>query len=464
MSKIKLRNALIVSILLVILVFSIGSSISLVKADAGGTGKYLGIVFTADEDTDALRNSDCYVTATKVTSGQQFIFNATDNTDTLSDGEFVSLIKVAAGTVRLTAYPSEGWIFIGFNYYNDGWLGDNNCYYKTEKYGTVEAIFDKIETVDITVSILTEFEVGPDETYTLGDGSISYDYGNGFETIVSNPPESGVPTSTTISVTYSSTPTFKFTAADGNDLSCVIVTETKEGGSIYYADFIETVHGEIYEYTLPPVTTNLKLDAIFYRDGEAFIPGGTGVTIFIRDQDQNVALSFLGTVGTGVAYGTYVATGFDPTDVVVWEITVNADLGNGLVLIALEYNPQGISNPEDLRIYRADSELVACDFDGDGKITGQDVSAVANAVDGDLSTYDPKFDVYPPLSPDGDINSDDVNYVNDFLGIDVVWEDITSPYIGALPAGTPEGIVYPVDTENNIVYGFTDHFSIFRGR
>ena len=459
MSKVKLRNDLIVSILLLILVFSISSSISLVQADAGGTGKYLGIVFKAidTEDDDALRDSACYVIATKETSGQQFIFNATDDTDHLSDGTPVSLEKVAAGTVILTAHPSEGWIFLGFNYYDDGAWGDNNSYYKTEKYGTVEAIFDEIETVDITVSILTEFVASDGGIYELGFGSIFYE----DDKIVST--DSGFPLSTTVTVPYSSTPTFNFVASDGNDLSCVIVSEEGEGGSTYYADFIETVLGEGYQYQFPPVEKNLALDAIFYSDGEAFIPGGNGVTVFLRDQEQDVGLSFLGTVGTGVSSGIYIATGFDPNDVVVWEITVSADLGDDLVLIALVY-PEGISNPEDLRIYRGDSELAACDFDADGKITGRDVSDVANAVDGDLSTYDPKFDVYPPLSPDGDINSDDVNYINDLIGSKVSWEDITSPYIGDLPAGAPEGLVYPVDTDNNIVYGFTDHFSIFRGR
>jgi hypothetical protein len=459
LSKVKLHNDLIVSILLVILVFSISSSISLVKADAGGTGKYLGIIFTVDpsEDITALREqSGCYVIATKVTSQQQFIFNASDETD----GEPISLIKVAAGTVELTAHTTDSWGFSHFEYYDTGeTLGLNGSSYKTEKYGTVAAEFYKIETVDITISILTEFEVPPDETYTLGFGSVSYDYGNGYETIVSNPPESDVPVSITIPVLYSSTPTFKFTAADGNDLSCVIVSEEEEGGSTYYADFIETVHGEVYEYTLPPVTTNLELDAIFYGDGEAFIPGGTGVTIFLRSQEQDASLSFLGTVGTGFASGTYIATGYD--GYVVWNITVAADLGDDLVLVALKY-PDDM-DPADalaLRIWRTDSDLVAYDLNSDGRIDGQDVKLVSNRLIEPIPDYDETYD----FVFDGVIDSADVNFISNLAGSKIVWEDITSPYIGNLPAGAPDGLVYPVDTENNIVYGFTGHFSIFRGR
>ncbi len=471
MRKVNLRNDLIVSILLVILVFSIGSSISLVKADAGGTGKYLTIVFEAIDSADnvALRDSTCRVIATKETSQQQFIFDAIDKDySPLLPDDPVSLEKVAAGTVILTAHPSEGWAFDNFYYYPGlSELDGNGSSYKTEKYGTIVAKFEKIETVNITVRILAEFVADP-ETYTLGFGSISYDYGDGFETIVTNPPESGVPISKTISVPVSSTPTFKFIAAEGYDLSCAIVSQTQEGGITYYADFTETVHGEVYEYTLPAeiVTTNLELDAIFYGDGEAFIPGGTGVTIFLRDQGQNAALSFLGTVGTGVSYGTYIAASFDPTDVVTWKITVAAELGDDLVLEALKY-PDDLA-PEEalaLRIWRTDSDVVAYDLNSDGRIDGQDVKLVSNRLVEPIPQFDPTYD----FVPDGEINSADVNFISNLAGSKIVWEDITSPYLPppdgkGLPLGTPEGIVYPVDTVNHIVYGFTDHFSIFRGR
>ena len=458
MSKVKLRNELIVGILLVILAFSIGSSISLVKADAGGTGKYLGIIFTADdlEDVDALRDSTCYVNATKESSGQQFIFDAADDDNPLS-GDPVSLEKVAAGTVILTAHTSEDWAFSGFSYYypdgSETPLGGNESYYKTEKYGTVIAYFDRIDTVDITVSILTEFEDSDGEIYELGFGSIFYENNK----IVST--DSGFPLTTVVTVLDSSTPTFTFVASDGNDLSCVIVSEEEDGGSTYYADFIETVHGEVYEYTLPPVTTNLELDAIFYEDGEAFIPGGTGVTIFLRSQEQDASLSFLGTVGTGFASGMYMATGYD--GYVVWNITVAADLGDDLVLVALKY-PDDM-DPEDalaLRIWRTDSDLAAYDLNSDGRIDGQDVKLVSNRLIEPIPDYDATYD----FVFDGVIDSADVNFISNLAGSKIVWEDITSPYIGNLPAGAPDGLVYPVDTENNIVYGFTDHFSIFRGR
>ena len=93
-------------------------------------------------------------------------------------------------------------------------------------------------------------------------------------------------------------------------------------------------------------------------------------------------------------------------------------------------------------------------------IDGQDVKLVSNRLIEPIPDYDPAYD----FVFDGVIDSADVNFISNLAGSKIVWEDITSPYIGNLPAGAPDGLVYPVDTENHIVYGFTDHFSIFRGR
>jgi hypothetical protein len=451
--KLQLKKALAAATILIILTLSIISTSSfLVSADQGGTGKFLGIVFKDAKSVDAtaLGNSACYAVATKVSSGQEFVFNATDKTDFLSDGETpVSLQRVAAGTVELTAYADfeNGWSFSHWTYLDGTPLeadAEGHYFYKTEKYGTLIAFLER-DTIDITVTV------------RFGTGSIIYNN----EVIATTGPTGelpGITDTAIVNVPYYDTPTFNFVGLDGDHLSAVIVDWNLENE--YYADLVITGFGISYQF--PQVEKSYTLDAFFSAEGEAYIPGGDGVTVFLKDQNQDVSLSFLSTVGPGSASGKFMAADtFDPSDIVVWKITVAADLGNGLVLVALVY-PEGTPNEENLRIYRGDfnyDDFIACDFNGDGVIDGKDVSQIANCIN-NPRPYNATLDVYF----DGEINSDDLAFINNVKN-SVTWIDITSPYIDNPPiGGFPTGVVYPVDTVNNIVYGVTDHFSIFRGR
>ena len=321
---------------------------------------------------------------------------------------------------------------------------EGHYFYKTEKYGTLIAFFER-DTIDITVTV------------RFGTGSILYNN----EVIATTGPTGelpGITDTAIVNVPYYDTPTFNFVGLDGDHLSAVIVDWNLENE--YYADLVITGFGISYQF--PQVEKSYTLDAFFSAEGEAYIPGGDGVTVFLKDQNQDVSLSFLSTVGPGSASGKFMAADtFDPSDIVVWKITVAADLGNGLVLVALVY-PEGTPNEENLRIYRGDfnyDDFIACDFNGDGVIDGKDVSQIANCIN-NPRPYNATLDVYF----DGEINSDDLAFINNVKN-SVTWIDITSPYIDNPPiGGFPTGVVYPVDTVNNIVYGVTDHFSIFRGR
>ena len=70
------RNKLGILLTTILTLSILFSSILLVNADPGGTGKFLTINFNGDPD---VIYSDCNVTATKVSSDQQFIYYAKDN-------------------------------------------------------------------------------------------------------------------------------------------------------------------------------------------------------------------------------------------------------------------------------------------------------------------------------------------------------------------------------------------------
>ena len=102
------KKTITIAALLLILVLNLTSNIFLVFGDAGGTGKFLEIKFTAINLADEadLLTSACEVIATKVSSGQFFTYVAS-NSDTYSQ-------KVGAGTVLLEAFPAGGWVFSHF--------------------------------------------------------------------------------------------------------------------------------------------------------------------------------------------------------------------------------------------------------------------------------------------------------------------------------------------------------------
>ncbi|UCE96351.1 MAG: hypothetical protein JSV51_01710 [Candidatus Bathyarchaeota archaeon] len=196
------------------------------------------------------------------------------------------------------------------------------------------------------------------------------------------------------------------------------------------------------------------LAVTFSVDGQADIAGGSNVTVFLS---SFASLTF-GDVGDGYAFGNELLS-ISPGDVVVWEITVDATLGQQ-VIVALRYDDTGLSQTEEenLRMYRSDVDYdlwLHCDFNDDGTIDGQDVKVISNIVKHpkflpdefeDPELYQLYLDNYD-LDGSGTIDELDIHVVNTMKNIE--WIDITYG---------------PVDTVNNIIYGLTDHFSIFRGR
>ena len=470
------------------------STIFIVNADVGGTGKYLTINFV---DTGY---SNCYVNATKVSSGQVFTFLAND-TNTYSQ-------KVGAGDVLLEGISDEvnGRIFSHFE--GDGIIEneDGSITYKPIKYGEVEAIFERpsytvVATInsgegDIYINgvLQTEYEVYinvyhgestptiefvPFEGYEISNvytnngpitspppyilGPIT-EHGNwikvdfalktyNFEVYVASGEGQilfeGVPIETNpaiIAVNHGSIPTFQFITETPWHLSSVLVDGTN------YVNLVDTDFTTGYQFDSPIYEDGHSLVITFSEDGRAVITEGLDVTVFLSSA---ASLTFYD-VGEGYALGnkfTIPALG----DIVTWDITVIAELGDQVV-IGLVYNNLDNDDLENaLRMYRVDVEdfdlYLRCDINDDGVVNGQDVRIVSK-----LSKL-PKFQLenpelavrcnfYEDYTTDGlpIIDENDIHIVNSMNNIKMV--DIT----------------LEVDTANNIIYGITDHFSIFRCR
>jgi hypothetical protein len=395
----------------------LSSAIFLVNADVKGIGKFLTIDFGSAE------GSNCYVVATK-SSGQIFTFSA-NNPKTYSQ-------KVGAGTVILEAFPdvSNGWTFNHFLIDNEQF--PNLCEYKTEKLDIVFAVFE-IAIFNLEVSILD----GYGEIW-LGAELIAYRY-NGDELNSVNVP-----------IPYGNSPEFAFvplSEPESYHLSSVLV----DGDT--YVDLILTQFTQTYQF--PPIYEGgHSLGVTFSIDGQAEIPSGSDVTVFLSSA---ASLNFNNVPDDGipdVAYGTQ----YETLDVLFWEITVVGTFDDQ-VIVALRYFDSDVPSnvdEEDLRLYISnfDTELYwKCDFDKDGKIDGQDVKIISNIIkhpkflpDPSDPDYQEYLDLYD-LDGDDDIDEDDIHVVNSMKNPE--WIDITYG---------------PVDTINNIIYGITDHFSIFRCR
>jgi hypothetical protein len=501
------RNHLGILLTTILTLSMLFSNILLVQADVGGTGKYLEINFrTVDPSHQSdLLSSNCKVTATKVSSEQVFTYVAS-NSETHSQ-------KVGAGTVLLEAIPdlANGWVFNHFVI--NGEEKPNFSDYKTKKYDVVYVFFDRLSwyvaasvvdgiggtitgdgvnlgtggtipvyhgesaTFDfypdegyyVSSTIADGTPVAPDSSYVLGPitepghsiavefelltfdivvsvidtlgqlvdgtGKIWYD---GAE-ITSNP--------ATITIDYGSTPTFEFVPAETYHLSSVLLDNAD------YVDLVLTAFTQ--NYTFDPVKENgHSLAVTFSIDGQADIPAGSNITVFLSSA---ASLTF-DTVGVGYASGTELPP-LDPNDVVVWEITVVAELGDQII-VALRYDPNNIPEgtaEEDLRLYTSDIGdyllFIKCDFDGDGGVDGQDVKHISNIIKHPKFLPEPGTPEYQEylykydLDGDDDIDEEDIHVVNSYKNVE--WIDITYG---------------PVDVENNIIYGLTDHFSLFRCR
>lgn len=370
MKKALLRKSIAVAVLLLVLAFS-ATAINnpLVKADAGGTGKFLTIEIVGEGS----------VTATKVKSGEIWNFppNITE--------------KVGAGTVLLEAKASEGWEFSHWERDLTG-TSVNPTEYKTEKYGNVSAVFVK-------------------RTYTITAFAVGYG-------IIDPAGE--------VSVEYGTSQAFEFTPDEGNHTSAILVDGI-------YRNFAES-------YTFSNVAEGHTITVFFSAIGTATVPVGTDVIVFL---DSEASLTFDQVTSEATASGASLdfPHGWSAA---LWNIQTTPSAG--VATIALPYDETDVSNENDLRLFRGDSiDALYSDVNGDGIVDGTDVSIVANAI----KTTTPKEQIYNPLldvNRDGILDEADIHTINENKG--QLLQDIT----------------YEVDTINNIIYGTTYQFSVFRAR
>lgn len=385
MKKQLLVKGLISAILLALLAFSaLPFNAIISKADPIGVGKYL----TVEIDGEG------YVTATKVNSGDVWYYYKTD---------IPTENKLGAGTVLVQAYANEGWEF-------SHWEGDltgteNPVEYKSEKYGYVRAVFQKV-VFTINALVAQEAPNGTIETY--GDG-------------VTAPITGGL----VVSIEYGGNQTFAFNPYEENHVSSIQV----DNAFVSYSG--------PYEFT--NVQTDHTLIVYFSTDGQAYLPIGINVPVYLGD---NVSLNFSSINEGGTATQANISSLLLPqvqgTSLILWDVSVGANF-SGLVEVALPYEGVTITT-----VWTSNSlDALYCDVNGDGFVDGDDVSDVAIGIKTTVSSgaeYDPQFDT----NRDGELTEADILLVNEYKG--TILQSLTFWIVG------------------DLLFIQTDHFSIFRGR
>lgn len=385
-----------------ILAINLTSNISLVSGDSGGTGKFLGIDFQKDD----VLGSDCTVTATKLKSGQSFLFNATD---TSLNPDANSFNKVGAGTVMLQATPGEAWNFLGFSVKGDELKGaDNTALYKPVKYGIVVAEFERKETVTIEVTVVSDDLA--DYVVTMIDNTLHEINSASAVYSIEN-------------VLVGTSPYFEFVPNSENHVSIFEVTNT----------FMESASG----YTFELISVDQELTVYFSPDGEAFIPAAASdVPISLGD-----GVSLTGEVSEGGSVTqARIVLGGDPDEpsLLLWDIVVGENVFTGTTTVELP--SKGI---DVLSVYTSDDKFaLLCDVNNDGKVTKEDANAVAIALATNGREYDEMYDV----NMDGALDSADIQFVHDYIGIFL------------------EELDFTISPDGNIIYIATGHFSFFRCR
>jgi hypothetical protein len=379
------KKTAVATILLSILALSVlPANLLFAKADPVGVGKYLTVEIVGDGN----------VTATKVNSGEVWYYYPTDP---------ATEHKLGAGTVSVEAYANDGW---EFSHWEQDLTGTANpTYYKSEKYGTIRAVFVK-KTFTINAYVASEAPYGYLET-TIND----------------------VPTQIydqlAITVGYGDDQNFIFHPDSGNHVSAIQVDNT----------FVPYT----MNYEFSNVQKDWTLTVFFSADGEAYVPQGTNVPVYLGDA---VSLNFTSITVGGTANQNEIELPalLVGTSLLLWEFNLAGVSFDGIVEIGLPY--AGVQNLT--AVFASDSlDALYCDVNGDGIVDGDDVSDVAVGIKTTVASgaiYDPQFDV----NRDEELTEDDVHLVNQFKGT------------------TLESLTFWV--ENGILYIETGHFSIFRGR
>jgi len=221
-------------------------------------------------------------------------------------------------------------------------------------------------------------------------------------------------------VEYGASQTFGFTPDGGNHVSAIVVD------GVYLSSFAQS-------YTFYDVTADHTIDISFSADGTATVPAGNGVTVFLASSS---GITFYDTDG-GTATGEEKDYQIGAT---AWDISVTFTF-TGEVKVTLHYNDTGLSliDEQNLRLIQSDSvEALRSDVNNDLVVDSIDTDIVATVVS-QPHLYEPYLD----LNNDGVITNADIHIVNANKG--TILEDIT------------DGI----NTDLNIIWGTTDHFSIF---
>jgi hypothetical protein len=383
MNKNLMRKTTITVTLLILALMVMPTSTLLVKADKVGIGKYLKVEISGQG----------HVIATKERTGDFWEYYLTDPT---------TEHKLGAGTVSLEAFASEGW---EFSHWEEDLTGITNPIdYKTEKYGTVRAVFVK-KTFTITATVATE---------------APYGY---IETIIDNTPTQ-ITGQLDITVEYGESQTFTFYPDAENHVSAIQVDNGFEPYTL--------------SYTFLNVQADHTITIFFSADGEAYVPAGNNVPVYLG---ESVSLNFDSTQGGGSA--TQQEVELNPllvgTSLILWD--VNAEVSfTGIVEIALPY----LGTEEITQVFTGDSvDALYSDVNADGVVDGADVSDVANGIK-TTSQSGAEYDAQWDVNRDGELTEDDVHVVNENKG--AIIESLTFWVVG--------------DT----LYVETDHFSIFRGR
>ncbi|MCJ7714755.1 hypothetical protein MUO66_09920, partial [Candidatus Bathyarchaeota archaeon] len=368
---------------LTILAFAmIPTNALLVKADPVGVGKFL----TVNIDGQG------FVTATKVKSGEVWEYYIAD-----PPAEH----KLGAGTVSLEAFAYEGWEFSRWE--EDLTGSENPTDYKSEKYGFIKAVFVRT-TFKITATVAPE----------APNGYIQTDI-------------NGIPTQVTeqldLIVEYGASQSFSFISNVENHVSAIQV----DGAFVPY----------VLDYTFSNVQTDHTITVFFSVDGEAYVPAGNNVPVYLG---EDVSLNFVSTQGGGTATQAEIPL-FEllaETSLILWDINAGVSF-EGIVEITLPYIGFEIIQ----QVFTADSvDALYSDVNGDGVVDGNDVSDVAIAIRTLVphGIYDADYDV----DRNSVLDEEDVHTVNDNKGAII------------------ESLNFWI--EGDTLFIETGHFSIFRGR
>jgi hypothetical protein len=232
---------------------------------------------------------------------------------------------------------------------------------------------------------------------------------------------------------------FELVPDSGYHVSSVV----QDGSYVPFGDVLVETDGGTFLYTLLVTSKNHLVEVTFSEEGTVIVPPNTEATLYlgstasltVDNTGNNDQITFLGTELE------------DPEAIVTWDITTDEITENVIIAMRFPYegDPTGI-----VKIFRTNLEYPNADINEDNQITGEDVSAVANVNPG-TGPDDPDWD------PDLDINGDevidnlDVNIVSNYNPTETVWQDITIDY-------------EDIGNGEWLVYGETDHFSIFRCR